>query len=162
MGFMKIITHRAKLVTLFAGLFMLLLLTGCANMATTIELDGEKFSGSRVMSVTFDVDELNTKLPGGLEDLNGLIDGAIPKQLTYQYEVKDSDAVYNFTLAFESKQDYIDKLKNLLSNKAPDITAPVEDRPIGGLGIFLVRKTMDDVSYEYRNGKNILRIKKKM
>ena len=49
-----------------------------------------------------------------------------------------------------------------LSNKAPDITAPVEDRPIGGLGIFLVRKTMDDVSYEYRNGQNILRIKKKM
>ena len=49
-----------------------------------------------------------------------------------------------------------------LSTKAPDITAPVEERPIGGLGIFLVRKTMDDVAYEYRNGKNILRIKKKM
>ena len=49
-----------------------------------------------------------------------------------------------------------------LSAKAPDVTASADDRPIGGLGIFLVRKTMDDVSYEYRNGQNILRIRKKM
>ena len=119
---MKHKTHQAKLITLFAGIVMLLLLTGCANMGTTIDLDGSKFSGKRVMTVTFDVDELNTKLPGGLDDLNDLIDGAIPSQLTYKQEVKDSDAVYNFTLEFESKQDYIDKLKNLLSNKAPEVT----------------------------------------
>lgn len=47
-----------------------------------------------------------------------------------------------------------------LSAKAPDITASAEDRAIGGLGIFLVRKTMDDVRYEYRDGQNILQIKK--
>ena len=49
-----------------------------------------------------------------------------------------------------------------LTTKEPDITAALEDRPIGGLGVFLVRKTMDDVSYEYKGGQNILRIKKKM
>lgn len=42
----------------------------------------------------------------------------------------------------------------------PDITLSAEERDIGGLGIFLVKKTMDDVSYEYRNGQNILTIKK--
>jgi serine/threonine-protein kinase RsbW len=31
---------------------------------------------------------------------------------------------------------------------------------IGGLGIYLVKKTMDDVVYEYKNGQNILTIKK--
>ena len=47
-----------------------------------------------------------------------------------------------------------------LAKKDPDISLPAEDRPIGGLGVFLVKKTMDDVSYEYKDGRNILRIKK--
>ena len=47
-----------------------------------------------------------------------------------------------------------------LSTETPDITLPAEERDIGGLGVFLVRKTMDDVTYEYKNGQNILRIKK--
>ena len=44
----------------------------------------------------------------------------------------------------------------------PDVTLPAEERPIGGLGIFMTKKTMDEVSYEYKDGQNILRIKKKM
>ena len=114
-------TGRLKLLVLFSGIVLLFLLTGCANMGTEIKLDGTSFTGSRVMSVTFDVDELNTKLPGGVADLNSLIDGAIPQELSYKYEVKDNEAVYDFTLSFESKQDYVDKLKNLL-NKAPEVT----------------------------------------
>ncbi|MBR6408311.1 MAG: ATP-binding protein [Clostridia bacterium] len=47
-----------------------------------------------------------------------------------------------------------------LAKKDPDTTLSAEEREIGGLGIFLVKKTMDDISYEYKNGQNILRIKK--
>lgn len=47
-----------------------------------------------------------------------------------------------------------------LAKADPDITLPAEEREIGGLGIYMVKKTMDDVSYEYRDGQNILRIKK--
>ena len=47
-----------------------------------------------------------------------------------------------------------------LSRTDPDVTLSAEEREIGGLGVFLVKKTMDDVSYEYRNGQNILKIKK--
>lgn len=47
-----------------------------------------------------------------------------------------------------------------LAKEDPDITLSVEERGIGGLGIYMVKKSMDDVSYEYRDGKNILRIKK--
>ena len=47
-----------------------------------------------------------------------------------------------------------------LTAETPDVTLPAEERPTGGLGIFLVRKTMDDVSYEYKDGRNILKIKK--
>ena len=37
-----------------------------------------------------------------------------------------------------------------------DLTAPVEDRPIGGLGIHLVRSIMDTIRYQRREGKNVL------
>lgn len=47
-----------------------------------------------------------------------------------------------------------------LAKADPDITLSAEEREIGGLGIYMVKKSMDDVSYEYKNGQNILRIKK--
>ena len=42
-----------------------------------------------------------------------------------------------------------------LAKKDPDITLSAEERQIGGLGIFMVKKTMDDVRYRYEDKKNI-------
>ena len=44
----------------------------------------------------------------------------------------------------------------------PDTTLSAEERDIGGLGIFMVKKTMDDVSYEYTDGLNILTLVKEL
>lgn len=49
---------------------------------------------------------------------------------------------------------------NPLTQRDPDITLAADEREIGGLGIYLVKKSMDDVRYEYENGQNILRIVK--
>lgn len=49
---------------------------------------------------------------------------------------------------------------NPLARTDPDITLPAGEREIGGLGIFLTKQLMDEVSYEYRNGENILTLKK--
>lgn len=49
-----------------------------------------------------------------------------------------------------------------LAREDPDITLSANDRQIGGLGIFMVKKTMDDMYYEYRNGKNILKLRKSL
>ena len=49
-----------------------------------------------------------------------------------------------------------------LTQAEPDIHAPLEARQAGGLGIFLVRQTMDDVTYEYKNGQNILKVRKRL
>ncbi len=46
--------------------------------------------------------------------------------------------------------------------KDPDTTLSIEDRPIGGLGIFLVKQLMDSVTYNYTDGFNILTLKKKL
>lgn len=49
-----------------------------------------------------------------------------------------------------------------LAKEDPDITLSAEERQIGGLGIYMVKKSMDEVVYEYRDGQNILRIKKNL
>lgn len=49
---------------------------------------------------------------------------------------------------------------NPLSWPEPDVTLSAEKRKVGGLGIYIVKKSMDEVSYEYKEGKNILRVKK--
>ena len=49
-----------------------------------------------------------------------------------------------------------------LAKADPDTTLSAEERDIGGLGIYMVKKSMDDITYEYKDGQNILTIKKKM
>ena len=49
-----------------------------------------------------------------------------------------------------------------MQKEDPDVSLPAEKREIGGLGIFLVRKTMDDMAYRREDGKNILTVRKKI
>lgn len=51
---------------------------------------------------------------------------------------------------------------NPLAKEDADITLAAEDRKIGGLGIFMVKKTMDSVDYAYENGKNIFTFTKQI
>ena len=51
---------------------------------------------------------------------------------------------------------------NPLEKEKPDFTLPLEDRKIGGLGIFMVKKFMDTVSYEYTEGENVLMVMKQL
>lgn len=51
---------------------------------------------------------------------------------------------------------------NPLEHKDPDITLSAEEREIGGLGIFLIKNTMDKMEYEYRDGWNVLSIEKRL
>jgi anti-sigma regulatory factor (Ser/Thr protein kinase) len=51
---------------------------------------------------------------------------------------------------------------NPLETTPPDITLSAEEREIGGLGILMVRSSMTDVRYEYKNGLNILTVEKRI
>jgi anti-sigma regulatory factor (Ser/Thr protein kinase) len=51
---------------------------------------------------------------------------------------------------------------NPLLKEEPDLTVPVSERKIGGLGIMMVRKRMDTVNYAYSDGKNILTLIKRV
>ena len=47
-----------------------------------------------------------------------------------------------------------------LKKADPDVTLAIEEREVGGLGIFMAKKVMDEMAYEYRDGKNILSMRK--
>ena len=49
-----------------------------------------------------------------------------------------------------------------LAKADPDVTLAAEERQIGGLGIFMVKKSMDEVLYRYENGENVLTLRKKL
>ena len=51
---------------------------------------------------------------------------------------------------------------NPLDAEEPDVTASAEDRTIGGLGIFMVRKMMDNVEYMYKDNQNVLTLTMKV
>lgn len=51
---------------------------------------------------------------------------------------------------------------NPLARDDPDIALSAEERQIGGLGIFMVKRLVDDIEYAYKDGKNILTIRKKV
>ena len=49
-----------------------------------------------------------------------------------------------------------------LAKDDPDVTLSADAREIGGLGIFMTKRIMDDVAYEYKDGQNILTLKKNL
>ena len=76
--------------------------------------------------------------------------------VTMRLESEDSPPAVTISFADRGKPF------NPLEEDEPDVTLDGEDRPIGGLGIFLVQSAMDDLRYAYRDGQNILTLKKNL
>ena len=86
--------------------------------------------------------------------------------VNYAYEDGDGDVSLGIAYDEESRMftfRMADKGVpfNPLKKPDPDITLSAEEREIGGLGIFITKKTMDSVEYTYENGENILTMIKK-
>ena len=84
----------------------------------------------------------------------------------YAYGGKEGEAVVKYLLDQEKKMLSIrfedsGTPYDPLGKADPDITLSAEDRAIGGLGIFMVKKSMDEVHYEYKDNKNCFTMVKK-
>ncbi len=115
------------------------------------------------------VEELCEEMGLGMEmvfNLNLALEEAATNIIMYAYP-QDESHIISLTATKDS-----DRLSLLLEDtgipfdptEAPDadITLSAEERPIGGLGIFLIRQIMDEVSYQRIDGKNMLTMVKKM
>ena len=85
----------------------------------------------------------------------------------YAYAPGEGDAIVRVETSQEPRAITITFLDrgvpyDPLAKPDPDVTLSAEERQIGGLGIYMAKKTMDDMRYEYRDGQNILTIVKNL
>lgn len=82
----------------------------------------------------------------------------------YAYKGETGDVDIEFKITDKASITFTDAgvAFDPLAKVDPDITASAEDRPIGGLGIYMVKKSMDGVEYNRIDGKNVLRFWKNL
>ncbi len=113
------------------------------------ELDAVDCPMKAKMQLTMAIDEIAANIAQ-----YAYAPGTGPVTLRFAFE----EETRTVTLTFLDKGMPYDPLKK----EDPDVSLSAEDRPIGGLGIYLVKKTMDSVAYEYKFGRNVLTIEKKL
>ena len=101
--------------------------------------------------------ELSMKINLVIEEaLSNIILYAFNDKLKHEIRISVSKEDNNLEITF--KDDGIPF--NPLSQKKPDINLPAEERPVGGLGIFLMSQVMDEMHYSRDKNQNILILKK--
>jgi anti-sigma regulatory factor (Ser/Thr protein kinase) len=104
--------------------------------------------------------------PDVVFNVNLVLEEAIVNVINYAYPKEKHESIYLSAQLHEGSIVFVltDTGMQFDPTKAPeaDITLSLEERPIGGLGIFLIRQIMNEVSYERIDGKNVLTLSKKL
>ena len=105
--------------------------------------------------------------PKALMQINVAVEEIFVNIAHYAYSDKTGDAVIEVEISSEPKAitiTFIDSgvKYDPLAKPDPDVTLSAKERKIGGLGIFMTKKFMDELSYEYRDGQNVFAMKKNL
>jgi anti-sigma regulatory factor (Ser/Thr protein kinase) len=100
----------------------------------------------------------------GILSLNLVLDEVVTNIIENAYDDAGEHEIH-VMLAFEGAELTVrvaddGRAFDPLQRPPPDLDLPIEDRPIGGLGIHIVRSVMDTVAYERTDGRNILTMHK--
>ena len=102
--------------------------------------------------------------PKTIKKIDLVIEEIFANIANYAYKDKKGNCILKIQFDQECKVDLIFEDSgipfNPLEKQEPDFNLPLKERGIGGLGIFLTRKMIDDIQYKYENNKNILKITK--
>jgi serine/threonine-protein kinase RsbW len=136
------------------------------NAQTSIQLKNDLAELERLSQAIADF-AAGSGLPAKfLFDINLALEEIVTNVISYGYE---DDREHAITVRFLLEQEELtaeveDDARpfNPLDAPEPDLDRPLEERPIGGLGIHLVRKVMDRLEYRRQDGKNILIMKKRV
>ena len=135
-------------------------------MEKSIVLANEISEISRLNGFIEEIGEEFGLTPDVVFNLNLVLEEAVVNIINYAYPKEDHQWIY---LSAKLQDGTIilvltDTGKEFDPTMAPeaDITLSADEREIGGLGIFIAKKTMDSLSYAYENGENILTMMKKL
>ena len=124
---------------------------------------------SEINKLAVFIEELSEELvltPELTFNLNLVLEEAVSNVIYYAYGEEKQKEISLMAKMSENNLIFVltDSGKEFDPTKVPDadITLSAEEREIGGLGIFITKKTMDSVTYAYENGKNILTMTKKI
>ena len=122
---------------------------------------------SRLAEVVEDFGEANDLPPGAVFKLNLCFDELITNAISYGFDTP-GEASLSVALAVRDGsvvaviRDNGRPFDPFTEAPEADTSLRVEDRPIGGLGVLLVRESMDDFSYERRDGVNVVTLSLKL
>ena len=115
------------------------------------------------------IDEIGEEFsltPDIIFNLNLVLEEAVANVINYAYPKEEHQSIYLSAKLQDGSIVFVltDTSKEFDPTMAPeaDITLSAEERPIGGLGIFLIRQIMNQVKYERIEGKNVLTLEKKL
>ena len=131
-----------------------------ANLSLKVECDRNELD-----RITEALEELGVEEawpPDLLFKLNLVIEELVLNVIDYGYPGDGSDSDFDLTVTSNAESVTIEITDDgvafdpVIDARAPDVSAPIEDRPVGGLGIYLARKLMDEFKYRREDGRNYL------
>ena len=135
-------------------------------MERSITLANDIAEISRLATFIEEVGEAFELTPDVIFNLNLVIEEAVVNVINYAYPKEEHQSIYLSANLHEDSIVFVltDTGKEFDPTQAPeaDITLSAEERPIGGLGIFLIRQIMNEVKYQRIDGKNVLTLEKKL
>jgi anti-sigma regulatory factor (Ser/Thr protein kinase) len=135
-------------------------------MEKSITLANDIAEISRLATFIEEVGEAFELTPDVIFNLNLVIEEAVVNVINYAYPKEEHQSIYLSANLHNGSIVFVltDTGKEFDPTQAPeaDITLSAEERPIGGLGIFLIRQIMNEVKYQRIDGKNVLTLEKKL
>ena len=135
-------------------------------MEKSITLANDIAEISRLATFIEEVGEAFELTPDVIFNLNLVIEEAAVNVINYAYPKEEHQSIYLSANLHNGSIVFVltDTGKEFDPTQAPeaDITLSAEERPIGGLGIFLIRQIMNEVKYQRIDGKNVLTLEKKL
>jgi serine/threonine-protein kinase RsbW len=131
----------------------------------SVELKNDLTELGRINEIIGEFCSYNKLPPDTVFALSLSLEEILTNIITYGYDDNDEHAIL-VRLNLHQGQVYIEveddgKPFNPIEAEEPDIHKPLEERPIGGLGIHLVKNHMDSLKYNRKEERNLLTMKKK-
>jgi anti-sigma regulatory factor (Ser/Thr protein kinase) len=121
---------------------------------------------SKLSAFIEEIGEEFSLTPDVVFNLNLVLEEAIVNVINYAYPKEEHQSIYLSAALHDDSIVFVltDTGKEFDPTQVPeaDITLSAEERPIGGLGIFLIRQIMNEVKYQRIEGKNVLTLEKKL